>query len=90
MAKGIGSPHTPDGYVWHIGITMQALTSQDPEEVRACLQILSTTHAGTNQMHEAFDPSASEHFTRPWFAWANSLYGELLDKVAQEGLLDTM
>ena len=47
-AKGMGSPHTPKGYVWHIGIVMQALTSGDREEILECLEMLSRTHAGTN------------------------------------------
>ena len=29
-------------------------------------------------MHEAFDQDNPAHFTRPWFAWANSLFGELI------------
>jgi hypothetical protein len=29
-------------------------------------------------MHEAFDQDDPSHFTRPWFAWANGLFGELI------------
>jgi meiotically up-regulated gene 157 (Mug157) protein len=80
-AKGVGSPHTPEGYVWHIGIIMQALTSQDREEVLECLDIISKTHAGTNYMHESFDPDNPDKYTRTWFAWANTLFAELLDNL---------
>lgn len=84
LAKGMGSPHTPAGYVWHIGIVMQALTSGDREEIRECLDMLAKTHAGTNYMHESFDPSAPQEYTRPWFAWANTLFAELLDRLMEE------
>lgn len=83
-AQGMGSPHTPEGYVWHIGIIMQALTSGSRQEILECLCMLAGTHAGTNYMHESFDPSAPEKYSRPWFAWANSLFAELLDKLMDE------
>lgn len=85
LAKGVGSPHTPDGYVWHIGIIMQALTSGDRDEILNCLGMLAKTHAGTNYMHETFDPSRPENYSRPWFAWANTLFAELLDQLMDEG-----
>lgn len=81
----MGSPHTPEGYVWHIGIIMQALTSTDKTEIRNCLEMLAHTHAGTNYMHESFHPDEPEDFTRPWFAWANSLFGELLVTLMEQG-----
>ena len=88
LAKGVGSPHTPEGFVWHIGIVMQALTSDSREEILACLDMLSKTHAGTNYMHESFQPSAPEQFTRPWFAWANTLFAELLDRLMEESFFE--
>lgn len=83
-AKGIGSPHTPDGYVWHIGIVMQALTSTSREEILACLDTLAKTHGGTNYMHEAFHPDRPNEYTRPWFAWANTLFAELLEELMSQ------
>jgi len=88
MAKGVGSPHTPPGYVWHIGIVMQALTSNSREEIMDCLEMLSNTHAGTNYMHEGFHPDAPEKYTRPWFAWANTLFAELLVNLMEEGFFE--
>ncbi len=87
-AKGMGSPHTPKGYVWHIGIVMQALTSGDREEILECLEMLGRTHAGTNYMHESFDPDEPGEYTRAWFAWANTLFAELLDKLMEERFWD--
>ncbi|MDO4284381.1 MAG: glycoside hydrolase family 125 protein [Eubacteriales bacterium] len=83
-ARGVGSPHTPPQYIWPIALCMQALTSHDEQEIWDCLLRLSETHAGTNFMHEGFDCEDPSQFTRPWFAWANSLFGELLDKICTE------
>ena len=57
---------------------MQALTAVDDEEILGCLRILKATHAGTGFQHESFNPKDPEKFTRPWFAWANTLFGELI------------
>lgn len=87
-AQGVGSPHTPQGYVWPIALTMQALTASCPDEVLRCLQTLVTTHADTFQMHESFDVEKPEAYTRPWFAWANTLFASLLIKLMKEGFFE--
>lgn len=76
--RGMGSPHTGPGTVWPLGLVMQALTSCDDAEIGACLAQLKASHAGTGFMHEAFDCQDAAQFSRPWFAWANSLFGELI------------
>ena len=78
VAKGIGSPHTGKDMIWHISLTMQILTSTDKNEKAACLKMLSETHADTNFMHESFNKDNATDFTRPWFAWANSLFAQML------------
>lgn len=78
FARGVGSPHTPKGYVWHIGLIMQGLTSDAPEERDALIDMLESTTNGTDYMHESFDPDDPSRFTRSWFAWANSLFGEFV------------
>jgi hypothetical protein len=93
-ADGIGSPHTPGRRIWPIAITMRALTSEYDHEIAACLRTLAATDAGTGFMHEAFDADDPAQFSRPWFAWANSLFGELMLNVAAKRpqvfkLLDT-
>ena len=42
--------------------------------------MLQKTHAGTGFMHESFHKDDPKKFTRSWFAWANTLFGELLWK----------
>ena len=77
-ARGIGSPHTPTRYIWHIGLAMQALTSSSSEEKEQILKILSQTDAGTGFMHESFLVDDPSQYTRPWFSWANSVFCELI------------
>lgn len=75
---GIGSIHTPDGYIWHIALIMQALTSNDREEISNILGILQTTDADTGYMHESFNPDNVYEFTRSWFSWADGLFAQLI------------
>ncbi len=82
--EGLGSPHSGLNMIWPMGIIARALTSTSEQEVRACLAALKATHAGTGFMHEAFQKDDAAKFTRKWFAWANTLYGELILKVLNE------
>ncbi len=86
-AKGVGSPHTPPEFIWHIALSMQGLTSGDPDECRALLEMLENTDAGTGFMHEGFHKDDPEKFTRPWFAWSNSLFSEFALRCVREGIV---
>ena len=79
-ARGIGSPHTPAGYIWPISLCMQGLTSTDKGEMDELVAMLERTDADTAFMHEGFNPDDPSQFTREWFAWANSLFGEFVVK----------
>lgn len=83
-AKGIGSPHTPENYVWHIGLTMQGLTSKDAAEREEILRMLLATDAGCEVMHEGLHCDKPEAFTREWFAWANSLFALFVLSMKQD------
>jgi meiotically up-regulated gene 157 (Mug157) protein len=77
-ADGVGGPHAGARMIWPLAIIVRALTSDDASEIRECLATLKRAHAGTGFMHEAFDKDDPTKFTRPWFAWANTLFGELV------------
>lgn len=77
-ASGIGSPHTPTGYIWHIALAMQGLTEPNRNKKREVLEILAETDGGTGMMHEGFDKDDAGRFTRKWFSWANALFCELV------------
>jgi uncharacterized protein len=79
VACGLTSPHVGIcDHFWPMATIMQALTANNEKEIIACLQTLKRTHAGTFFMHESVDVDNEQRFTRHWFAWVNSLYGELI------------
>ncbi|MCX8514180.1 MAG: glycoside hydrolase family 125 protein [Burkholderiales bacterium] len=80
VLTGLGSLHTGSDHVWPIGIIMQALTSHDQSEIDTCLELLLNSHADTYFMHESINKDNASDYTRPWFAWANSLFAELIVK----------
>jgi meiotically up-regulated gene 157 (Mug157) protein len=82
-AEGVGSPHSGLRTIWPMAIVQYALASDDDAEIRQCLHWLKTTHAGTGFMHESFDQDDPTKFTRDWFAWANTQFGELIVDLAQ-------
>ena len=82
--EGVGGPHIGLDYIWPMSIIMKALTSDDKEEIRICLTQLRNTDGNTGFMHEAFHSADASDFTRNWFAWANTLFGELILKTYNE------
>jgi meiotically up-regulated gene 157 (Mug157) protein len=89
-ASGGSSVHQGPDWIWPLSIITQALTSNDDEETRSCLRSLKSTHAGTGLMHESFHKDDPTRFTRQWFGWANSLFGELIVALyrSRPGLLE--
>ncbi len=83
-AEGIGGPHVGLGFIWPMAIMMRALTSNDDAEIVTALRTLRDTTAGTHFMHESFQMDDPANYTRPWFAWANTLFGELILKVYKD------
>jgi meiotically up-regulated gene 157 (Mug157) protein len=84
VAEGIGGPHVGPGMIWPMGIIMRAMTSRDDREIAQCLAALKRSSNGSGFMHESFDADDAGHFTRPWFAWVNGLFGELILHLATE------
>ncbi|MEI5984132.1 MULTISPECIES: glycoside hydrolase family 125 protein [Sphingobacterium] len=84
FAEGIGGPHIGRDMIWPMSIIMRAFTSSNDEEIRTCVQTLKKTHGGTGFMHESFHKDDPKKFTRHWFAWTNTLFGELLWKLYKE------
>ncbi len=77
-AHGIGSPHTPVNHVWPVSLAMQGLTSADKNEKRRILELLTHTDAGTGSMHESFEVTDPQTYTREWFSWADALFCTLV------------
>ncbi|HTD34676.1 MAG TPA: glycoside hydrolase family 125 protein [Candidatus Elarobacter sp.] len=77
-AQGIGSPHTPHGYVWPLALCVQALTATDDREVDQVFAWIAVSDVGDHRLHESFNAEWPESFTREDFAWPNALYAELV------------
>lgn len=84
VASGLGGPHVGMDMVWPLGVIVEGLTATEDREIRQCLDTLQRTHAGTGFMHEAFHKDDPKKFTRSWFAWANTIFGELVLKTFHE------
>jgi meiotically up-regulated gene 157 (Mug157) protein len=88
--EGIGGPHIGYDMVWPMSIMMKAFTSTDDAEIKRCIEMLMATDAGTGFMHESFNKNDATDFTRPWFAWQNTLFGELIIKLINDGKVDLL
>lgn len=88
--EGIGGPHIGYDMVWPMSIMMKCFTSQDDDEIRWCMRTLLKTDAGTGFIHESFHKDDAKNYTRPWFAWQNTLFGELVLKLIADGKADLL
>ena len=88
--EGIGGPHVAYDMVWPMSIMMKAFTSQNDQEIKDCVRMLMNTDAGTGFMHESFHKDDPKNFTRAWFAWQNTLFGELIIKLVNDGKLELL
>jgi len=77
-ASGIGSPHTPAKYIWHIAMAMEGLTAKSKEKKLEILHKLAETDGGTGLMHESFHADDDTNYTREWFSWSNAMFSELV------------
>jgi meiotically up-regulated gene 157 (Mug157) protein len=80
--EGIGGPHVGRSMIWPMSQIIYAFTSTQDHEIRRALQMLKTSAAGFGFMHESYFEDDPKRFTRAWFAWANTLFGELLGTLA--------
>ena len=88
--EGIGGPHIGTEVIWPMSIMMKAFTATDDAEIKACVEQLLRTDAGLGFIHESFHKDDAGNFTRPWFAWQNTLFGELILKLVADGKLDVL
>ena len=81
--EGIGGPHIGRDSIWPMSQIMYALTSSSDAEIAKALRMLKRSSNKTGFMHESYNKNDASRFTRPWFAWANTLFGELIAKLAK-------
>jgi meiotically up-regulated gene 157 (Mug157) protein len=78
VARGIGSYHTPDHWVWPLALVMEGLTASTQSEKQDVLRELLASDPGDHLLHESFDPNDPKRFTRPDFGWPNALFSEFV------------
>ncbi len=88
--EGIGGPHIGKSMIWPMSIMMRAFTSRDDQEIKSCVETLMKSDAGMGFMHESFHKDDANNFTREWFAWQNTLFGELILKLINDGKLNLL
>lgn len=88
--EGIGGPHVGHDMPWPMSIMMKAFTSNDDKEIQDCIVMLQNTDAGKGFIHESFNKDDATKYTRDWFAWQNTLFGELILKLVNEGKTDLL
>ena len=77
-ATGLGSPHTPRGWVWPLGIIGAGLTATRRADIVSAISMLDRSDTIDGLMHESVDPNDPSRFTRPEFGWANAFWADLL------------
>ena len=88
--EGIGGPHIGYDMIWPMSLIMKALTSTDDSEIAGCVRALIDTDNETGFIHESFHKDNPANFTREWFAWQNTLFGELILKLVNQGKVDLL
>ena len=88
--EGIGGPHIGYDMIWPMSIMMRAFTSTDDAEILKCVKMLMDTDADTGFIHESFYKDDPSKFTRAWFAWQNTLFGELIIHLIDNGKLEIL
>ena len=83
--EGIGGPHVGYGMAWPMSIMMKAFTTDDDDEIKECLRMLISTDDNKGFIHESFNVDNPSDYTRDWFAWQNTLFGELIMYLIDNG-----
>ncbi len=78
VARGIGSLHTPDHWIWPLALIMQGLTATADTEKQDVLKQILASDPGDHLLHESFDPNDPKRFTRQDFGWPNALFSEFV------------
>ncbi|KAI4188930.1 MAG: hypothetical protein L6R41_001816 [Letrouitia leprolyta] len=78
---GIGGPHIGLEHPWPLSRLVQAMTSDDDDEILNALQsVRSSSRLGL--VHETINVDLITDYTRSWFAWANSVFAQTILDIA--------
>ncbi|KAI0721887.1 Six-hairpin glycosidase-like protein [Cerioporus squamosus] len=80
--SGIGGPHVDAYHPWPMSQISAIFGTDDDGEILNSLYLIANNTAGLGLIHESV-AIYDQTFTRPWFAWANSYFAEMLLDLAQ-------
>ncbi|MCJ1316107.1 hypothetical protein MMC15_001427 [Xylographa vitiligo] len=79
--SAIGGPHIGLQHAWPMSRLVQAMTSDNDEEILDSLEaVLKTSKLGL--IHESINVERVADYTRSWFAWANSVFAQTVLDIA--------
>ncbi|PSK35092.1 Meiotically up-regulated protein 157 protein [Elsinoe australis] len=79
---GIGGPHIGLSNAWPMSLLVQIMTSDDEEEIMKCLELVKKG-CPLGLVHESVNVDKVRDYTRPWFAWANSVFAQTILDLAE-------
>jgi meiotically up-regulated gene 157 (Mug157) protein len=80
--SGIGGPHVGLTSAWPMSVLVQAMTSDDDEEIMRCLNAVKNV-SRNGLIHESVNVDRGRTYTRSWFAWANSVFAQTVLDLSQ-------
>ncbi|KAF5019812.1 hypothetical protein F66182_8181 [Fusarium sp. NRRL 66182] len=81
--RGIGGPHANATNPWPMAHISGIFGTDDDEEIKERLGLIMNYTSGLGLIHESVNIYNSSVFTRPWFAWANSYFAEMVLDLAE-------
>ncbi|HZY97312.1 MAG TPA: glycoside hydrolase family 125 protein [Candidatus Cybelea sp.] len=78
VARGIGSYHTPDHWVWPLALIVEGMTATAGTEKQDVMGQLLASDPGDHLLHESFNPDNPQQYTRRNFGWPNALFSEFV------------
>lgn len=66
-----------------MSLLMQAMTSDNDTEILNSINLVRNSSL-LGLVHESINVNKIESYTRPWFAWANSVFAQTILKIAKE------